>query len=324
VQLRILNSADVRRALPMVDAIAANREAFASLATGAIAAPPRVQVVEGDRTTLLMGAAGGDVGRIAKVMNVFPGNRLRGADVTSGVLLIIDPVTGETTGLCCGGTLTAIRTAGVAGLATDLLARADAKVGALLGVGGQARMQLLAMTEVRPLTEVRVYAPRAEKVAEFVAEMAPLVSARLVAASSSREAVTDADVVIAATSSREPVLAGDHLKPGAHISGVGSFRLDMRELDQRAIARCARIVVDLRESALEEAGELVAAQSAGVTSSERWVELSELLADPSLGRAQPDDITFFKSVGHAVQDLFAARRAIANAERLGLGQVVEL
>ncbi|MFT4513816.1 MAG: ornithine cyclodeaminase [Planctomycetota bacterium] len=308
----------------MADAIAANREAFVSLATGAIAAPPRVQIVEGDRTTLLMGAAGGDVGRIAKIMNVFPGNRLRGADVTSGVLLVIDPETGETIGLCCGGTLTAIRTAGVAGLATDLLARSDAKVGALIGVGGQARMQLLAMTEVRPLSEVRVYAPRPDKVAEFVAEMAPLVSARLVVAASSQEAVTDADVIIAATSSRAPVLEGEHLKPGVHISGVGSFRLDMRELDECAIARCARIVVDLRESALEEAGELVAAQAAGVTSSDRWVELSELLANPSLGRAHSDDITFFKSVGHAVQDLFAARRAVANAERLGLGQVVEL
>jgi ornithine cyclodeaminase/alanine dehydrogenase-like protein (mu-crystallin family) len=98
----------------------------------------------------------------------------------------------------------------------------------------------------------------------------------------------------------------------------------MRELDQQAIARCARIVVDLRESALDEAGELVAAQAAGVTSSDRWVELCELLADPSLGRVRSDDITFFKSVGHAVQDLFAARRAVENAERLGLGQVVEL
>lgn len=265
----------------MVDAIAANREAFASLATGAITVPPRVQVVEGDRTTLLMGAAGGEVGRIAKVMNVFPGNRLRGADVTSGVLLVIDPETGETIGLCCGGALTAIRTAGVAGLATDLLARADAKV-------------------------------------------APRVSVRLVIAASSEHALTDADVIITATSSREPVFAGEHLKPGAHISGVGSFRLDMRELDLCAIARCARIVVDLRESALDEAGELVAAQAAGVTSSDRWVELSELLAEPSLGRTHPEDITFFKSVGHAVQDLFAARRAVANAERLGLGQVVEL
>ena len=308
----------------MVDAIAANREAFASLATGAITVPPRVQVVEGDRTTLLMGAAGGEVGRIAKVMNVFPGNRLRGADVTSGVLLVIDPETGETIGLCCGGALTAIRTAGVAGLATDLLARADAKVGALIGVGGQARMQLLAMTEVRPLTEVRVYAPRSDKVAQFVAEMAPRVSVRLVIAASSEHALTDADVIITATSSREPVFAGEHLKPGAHISGVGSFRLDMRELDLCAIARCARIVVDLRESALDDAGELVAAQAAGVTSSDRWVELSELLAEPSLGRTHHEDITFFKSVGHAVQDLFAARRAVANAERLGLGQVVEL
>jgi ornithine cyclodeaminase len=271
-----------------------------------------------------MGASGEGVGRIAKVMNVFPGNRLRGVDVTSGVLLVIDPGTGETIGMCCGGTLTAIRTAGVAGLATDLLARADATIGALLGVGGQARMQLLAMTAVRSLKEVRVYAPRPEQVAAVVAEMGPVVSAKLLAVTSSRDAVADADVITAATSSREPALAGEHLKPSAHISGVGSFRLDMCELDEQAIRRCNRIVVDLRESALHEAGELVAAQAAGATSSDRWVELSELLSDPTLGRARANDITFFKSVGHAVQDLFAARRAVANAERLGLGQVVEL
>ena len=324
MQLRVLNAADVTRALPMADAIAANREAFASLVSGSIVAPPRVQVVEGDRTTLLMGASGAGVGRIAKVMNVFPGNRLRGADVTSGVLLVIDPETGETVGLCCGGTLTAIRTAGVAGLATDLLARTDAKIGALLGVGSQARRQLLAMAAVRPLQEVRVYAPRPEQVTAFVAEMAPQVSARLLAVGSSKDAVAGADVITAATSSREPVLAGADLKPGVHISGVGSFRLDMCELDQAAVQRCDRIVVDLRESALLEAGELVAAQSAGVTAVEDWVELSELLADPSLGRARPQDITFFKSVGHAVQDLFAARKAMANADRLGLGQVIDL
>ena len=111
---------------------------------------------------------------------------------------------------------------------------------------------------------------------------------------------------------------------GTHINGVGSFRLDMRELDERAVTRCTRIVVDLRESALHEAGELVAAAEVGATSSEQWLELGDLLSDPSRGRMQPDDITFFKSVGHAVQDLFAAQRAIANAEALGLGQLLEL
>jgi ornithine cyclodeaminase len=308
----------------MADAIAASREAFVALASGTVAAPPRVHLIEGDRTTLLMGAGGGGAGRIAKVVSVFPGNRDRGVPVTNGLVLVLDPETGVVLGMCCGATLTAIRTGAIAGLATDVLARTDAKLGAVIGAGAQARTQLLAMTAVRELREVRVYAPRADRVAAFVEEMAPQVACELVAVASSREAVADADVVSLATSSSTPVVAGDDLAMGTHINGVGSFRLDMRELDERAVTRCTRIVVDLRESALHEAGELVAAAEVGATSSEQWLELGDLLSDPSRGRMQPDDITFFKSVGHAVQDLFAAQRAIANAEALGLGQLLEL
>lgn len=310
--------------MPMPDAIAASREAFAALKSGGIAAPPRVHLVEDDRTTLLMGAAGGDVGRIAKVVNVFPGNRTRGVPVTNGLVLVLDPETGAVVGMCCGATLTAIRTGAVAGLATDLLAREGARVGAVIGAGAQARTQLLAMAAVRDLREVRVFAPRPERVATFVAEMSPQVSCKLVAVSSGSAAVDGADVVSLATSSPQPVVLGDDLELGAHLNGVGSFRLDMHEVDIRAVDRCDRIVVDLRESALHEAGELVAGVSAGVTASDQWVELGELLADPSLGRRKPDDITFFKSVGHAVQDLYSARRAMVNAEALGLGQLLEL
>lgn len=308
----------------MAEAIAASREAFEALANGVIAAPPRVHLAEGDRTTLLMGAGGGGAGRIAKVVNVFPGNRDRGVPVTNGLVLVLDSETGVVRGMCCGATLTAIRTGAIAGLATDLLARTDAELGAVIGAGAQARTQLLAMVAVRKLREVRVYAPRPERVAAFIEEMAPQVVCELLAASSSCEAVADAEVVSLATSSSAPVVAGDDLAVGVHLNGVGSFRLDMCELDERAVARCNRIVVDLRESALNEAGELVAAAEAGVTLSEQWLELSDLLSDPSRGRAHIDDITFFKSVGHAVQDLFAARCALANAEAQGFGQLLEV
>ncbi|HIE69189.1 MAG TPA: hypothetical protein EYP98_02970 [Planctomycetes bacterium] len=126
MKLRVLNAGDVRRALPMADAIAASREAFVALASGTVAAPPRVHLIEGDRTTLLMGAGGGGAGRIAKVVSVFPGNRDRGVPVTNGLVLVLDPETGVVLGMCCGATLTAIRTGAIAGLATDVLARTDA------------------------------------------------------------------------------------------------------------------------------------------------------------------------------------------------------
>ena len=303
--------------------MAASRAAFAALASGEVLAPPRVHLAEGDRTTLLMGA-GDRRGRIAKVVNIFPANAAQGLTTTTGAVTVLDGETGHLAGLCDGGALTAIRTGAVAGLATQLLARADARVGAVLGAGGQARTQLEAMVCVRPLTEVRVFARDRARLERFVESCDAHVDARVVAAASAAAAVAGADVVSAATSSRAPVFDGAMLAEGAHVNGVGSFRVDMQELDQATLARAARIVVDLRESALHEAGELVAACEAGVTAPAAWVELGALLADPSLGRRSDRDVTVFKSVGHAVQDLFAARAALAAAEELGLGQVIEL
>ncbi|MEC8252591.1 MAG: ornithine cyclodeaminase family protein [Planctomycetota bacterium] len=320
---RVLSASDLWEALPMRAAIDACRAAFAALAAGEVTAPPRVQLVEGDRTTLLMGASGA-VGRIAKVVNVFPANAARGLATTTGVVTVLDPDTGHTVGVCDGGVLTAIRTGAAAGLATDLLARRDARVGAVIGAGGQAHTQLLAMVSVRALQEVRVYARDRERLERFVSRLQEQVDADVVAATSVTAAVQGADVVSAATSASSPVFDGGALAAGAHVNGVGSYRLDMRELDQRAIERAGRVVVDLRASALEEAGELVAARDAGVTSPSDWIELGELVRDPSHGRASEDEVTLFKSVGHAAQDLYAARAAIDEAERRGLGQLLEL
>lgn len=323
VIMRVLSAADVRRALPMADAIAACRRAFLALHAGEIVAPPRVHLTAGDRTTLLMGASGA-VGRIAKVVNVFPGNAARGLLTTTGVVTVLDPETGQVRGICDGGALTAIRTGAVGGLATDLLARPDAKIGAVIGAGGQAETQLLAMVAVRALDEVRVFARNRDRLEEFVTRMQPQVTTALRVAMSAADAIEDADVISAATSATEPVFDGAALRAGAHVNGVGSFRLTMRELDEATIERADRIVVDLRESAIHEAGELVAAEAAGVTSSTDWLELGDLLHDPARGRSGPEQITVFKSVGHAVQDLFAAPAAIDRAERLDIGQTLEL
>ncbi|MCK5942215.1 MAG: ornithine cyclodeaminase family protein [Planctomycetes bacterium] len=323
MRTRILSADDLWRALPMRAAIDASRAAFEALADGAVVAPPRVHLVEGERTTLLM-AASGPPGRIAKVVNIFPQNAARGLATTTGVVTVLDAETGHTVGVCDGGTLTAIRTGAVAGLATDLLAAPDAAVGAVLGAGGQAFTQVLAMACVRRLRTIRVFARDRVRLDAFVARAAAQVDAEVVAAGSAREAIADADVVSAATSSLRPVLDGADLKRGAHVNGVGSFRLAMRELDERTIARAGRVVVDLRESALHEAGELVAARDRGVSDPADWVELGELLRDPQRGRQPDHDVTVFKSVGHAAQDLFAARAAVDAADRLGLGRPVEL
>jgi len=324
VHVRVLGAEDLERALPMTEAIAVSREAFRALTDGTVIAPPRARIEEPDRTTLLMGAGAVGLGRIAKVVNVFPCNAERSLPTIHGLVMVFDGESGRVRGLLDGATLTALRTGAATGLATDLLARPDAEVAAVLGAGAQARTQILALAAVRPVREIRVFARRPEQLAAFIERLAPRVTAQLVAAESSDAAVAGADIVCAATSSSEPVLDGERLRAGAHINGVGSFRRDMRELDARTIARAARIVVDSRDSALDEAGELIAASDAGITDPVDWVELGELIADPSRGRGSADEITVFKSVGHAVQDLFAAHRALDNAERLGLGQQIEL
>jgi ornithine cyclodeaminase len=319
----VLSAADLWQALPMSAAIESSRAAFLALSAGAVQAPQRVQLVDGDRTTLLMGASG-EVGRIAKVVSVFPQNAARGLATTTGVVTVLDPETGHTVGICDGGVLTALRTGAAAGLATELLAREDARVGAVLGAGGQAYTQALAMCCVRGLEEVRVFARDRARLEAFCARLQGALDVRVVAAASAAQAVAGADVVSAATSSSVPVFDGDSLSSGAHVNGVGSYRLDMRELDERTVARAERVVVDLKTSALHEAGELVAARDAGLTDSGHWVELGALLRGDASGRATRDGVTVFKSVGHAAQDLYAARAAVAAADRLGLGEVLEL
>lgn len=320
--IRLLDAGDLERALPMAAAVGAMRAAFVALHAGRVEAPPRGRVVDDVGTTLLMAAAAPGVGRLAKIVSVFPGNPARGLPTIHGLVLVLDPETGAVRGLCDGAALTAIRTGAATGLATDLLARPDAEVLAVLGAGAQARTQVLGVAAVRRLREVRVHAPRRDRTMAFAAALAAEVGVEVRAATSSAMAIAGADIVCAATSSSVPVLDGDRLRPGTHINGVGSFRLDMRELDERTIARADRVVVDQRSAALEEAGELVAALSAGVTAADDWVELGALLGEPARGRAGDADITLFKSVGHAVQDLFAAASAVAAAERLGLGREI--
>ncbi len=335
MKLRILSADDVQAALPMVEAVAEMKAAFAALSTGAARTCPRVLIDVSSRrsggATLLMGAHVPQRGLAAKIVTVFPENRAparprKGVEtppVINGLVVVLDATNGTPLALLDGAFLTAWRTGAASGAATDLLAREDAAVGAILGCGAQARTQALGVDAVRRLEVVRVYAPRPERVAAFIAEVGPLVRARLVPARSAAEAVADADIVCAATTSTEPVFDGDTLRLGAHVNGVGSFRLDMREIDVATIAR-ARVFVDSIEGALNEAGDLVAAERARATSRSDWIELGLVAAGDAPGRTSPDEITFFKSVGQSVQDAAAAGRAYAVAVERGLGSEIEL
>jgi ornithine cyclodeaminase/alanine dehydrogenase-like protein (mu-crystallin family) len=325
MKLLTVAAENIPKLLPMPDAVEAMKSAFASLSAGRVVAPQRgaVPVEEVDGVTLIMGAYAPGEGLAAKAVSIFNRNRDLGKRVVSGLVLILDPESGEPIGLLDGGSLTAWRTGAATGAATDLLALPDARIGALIGAGVQARTQLLAMDAVRSLERVRIHALDPGEVDRFMERTQPEVQARLEGAPSADAAIEGAQVVCAATNSPAPVFDGRLLDPGTHVNAIGTFTLDRREVDLATVGR-STVFVDRVESALKEAGELVAAIDAGVTRPEDWTEIGDVVSGRAAGRTRADEITFFKSVGHAVQDVVAASRVMRRAADSGLAVPVRL
>ena len=327
--MRILSANDVRQALPMAEAIAGMKQAFAQLSTGQAVVPlrSRVDVAPQQGTTLVMPAFLAQSNDLAvKVVSVFPENTSRREPIIYAAVLVLDAETGRPLALMEGSTLTAIRTGAGSGAATDLLAKPDASVVAILGSGGQARSQLEAVCTVRQVREVRVYSPTHEHAVDFAREMrghGPIPN--LIRIMSNPEtAVRGADIICAATTSNKPVFKNQDVAPGTHINGVGSFTPSMQEIDAETVKR-ALVVVDSREAAWEEAGDLIVPLQAGlITQAHIHAELGEIAAGLKPGRTSPEQITFFKSVGVAVQDASAGRIALENALAHGLGTEVSL
>lgn len=332
MELRLFSAADVDRALPMAQAIAAVKAAYVQLSAGRAQAPLRTHlaVAEGDSTLVMpfylapvSGADGGGALGL-KVVSVFNSNPPAGRPLIHALVLALDAASGAPLALIEGGSLTAIRTGAASGAATDALARPDARVVAIFGSGVQARRQLEAVCTVRPIARVQVFSLVGAE--EFAAEMAGRgpIPADVVVAAGPRAALADADIVCAATTSRTPVFDDGDLKPGAHVNGIGSFTPQMQEIDAATVRR-ARVVVDSREAALAEAGDLIIPLRGGAFGREHVSdEIGEVLAGHKPGRTSATQITFFKSVGVAVQDAAAARLVAANGAALGLGQVVTL
>jgi ornithine cyclodeaminase len=308
-QPRYFSAAQVRAALPMTSAIQAMREAFGALATGRAHTPVRTAVAAASGGALLVMP-----GRItdpavlgAKLVSVFPGNV--NEPVVQALVVLLDAETGTPRALFDGTALTAIRTGAASGLATDLLARPDARRVAILGAGVQARTQLEAVRCVRPVQSVAVWSRTPARATSFADEL----QGDIRVAATAHDAVNGADIICCATSAVDPVLADTDVLPGTHINAVGSFTPTMREFDPEILGR-AIVVVDQREAALAEAGEVISAVHAGILMTDQLIELGALVTGTARGRCTPADITVFKSVGLAVQDLVAA----AVVERSGV------
>jgi len=328
--MRVLDAAAVRQALPMPDAIEAMKHAFAALSDGRAEVPVRAHlpVRPHDGVALVMSAfvdEGASQALAVKVVSLYEHNAERGVPRVQAAVVAFEPDTGRPLALLEGSTLTAIRTGAASGAATDLLARPDARRAAVLGAGVQARTQLEAVCTVRRIEAVRVHDPDPAQVERFVADVAGRgpIPADVRPAADARQPVAEADVVCAATTSRVPVFADADLEPGVHINAIGSYQPDVVEIPAETVAR-ARVVVDSREAALAETGDLIQPIARGLITPEHIAaELGELVLGRRPGRTAGDQITLFKAVGVAVQDAVAARAALERAERLGLGQQVE-
>jgi len=325
----ILPAADVRRALPMAETIAAMKSAYAALSSGKVEVPlrSRLPIPPHEAVSLFMPVFLQDESGEAlavKIVSLFPHNPGRGLPLIHAAVLVLEADTGRPLALLEGSILTAIRTGAASGAATDLLARPDSRVVAIFGAGVQGRTQLEAVCTVRKIETAWIFDSQAERSEGFIHEMAgqgPL-HADLRAAHSPEQAVADADIICTATTSLIPVFADLHLKPGVHINGVGSYTPEMQEVPSETVRR-ALLVVDSRPAALSEAGDLIQPIRQGLISETHiHAELGEIVLGERPGRESETQVTFFKSVGVAVQDAAAARLALSNAQEMGLGQVV--
>lgn len=319
MNIRVLSAADVRAALPMPAAIAAMRRAFGQLSAGDAVVPLRGRIATEKGVTLLMPAYLPQSAALGvKIVSVYGENSARGLPVVSATVLVLDPETGLPRALMDGSALTAIRTGAGGGLAADLLARKNARTVALFGAGVQARAQLQAVLAVRDIRRVYIISRTRQSAQRLADEIAGWKNApQVLLPASSAEAVQNADIVIAATTSNTPVFDGNDLRPGTHITGVGSYTPQMQEVDAVTVER-ARVVVDSREAALAEAGDII------IPGAEIAAELGEIVNGTQPGRQDDREITFFKSVGVAAQDAIAAAEVLSAAEKLGLGAEVSL
>ena len=323
--LLIVSGADVRRALPMSDCIEAVDRAMRALSNGGADVPLRtVMQLPGGRNFfgVMPGYLADPRGVGAKIITVYPDNAKRGLPSHLGLVLLFDTEIGFPLAVMDAAEITAIRTAAASAVATRALARKDASHLAILGTGEQAVTHLEAISRVRTLRSVRVWGRSIEKAEHFVETQGPKLSARLEVSETAEDAVKGADIVCTVTASREPVLHGAWLGRGAHVNLVGASRLNAREVDDDVVM-ASRFFVDSRTSARGEAGELKHAMDAGlVTESHVLGEIGDVLSGSVVGRTVDQDITVYKSLGVAAQDLAAAHVIYERAVRDGIGMRV--
>ena len=326
MQTLILNQREVPQLLPMPECIQVMKDTLTALANGQAVLPlrPVLPLPDGNLLVMMPSYLGSIRAAGTKVISVFPGNHGTQYDAHQGVVLVFDGEHGVLRAIVDATSITAIRTPAVSGLATRLLARPDAAELAILGSGTQARGHLEAMLAVRPIRRVRVWSRNPDHAEAFARSQSERFCIPVRAAAGAEQAVRGADIVCTATSSSEPVLKGEWLEPGMHINAAGSSVPGARELDTTAVLR-SRMYVDRRESAVNEAGDFLTPKREGaVDDSHILGEIGQVLTGAVAGRGSDEEITLFKSLGLAIEDLAAADYAYRKALELGIGVQVEI
>jgi alanine dehydrogenase len=326
MEVLIVNQQQVHELLPMGECIGVMEQALRALASGDAILPlrPIMRLPDGGLLGLMPGYLGDIRAAGVKVISVSPNNEGTEYDSHQGAVLLFDTEHGCLRAIVDATSITAIRTAAVSALATKLLARPDAGDLAILGSGTQARSHLEAMLLVREIRRVRVWSRTPAHARAFAEQASRQHGIEVEAAAGVQEAVRGADLICTVTSAREPVLFGEWISPGTHVNAVGTSLPTARELDTAAVVK-ARLFVDRLESALNEAGEFLFPKREGAIGDEHIVgEIGDILLGKVSGRRSPDEITLFKSLGLAIEDLAAAYYIYNKGMREGEGVRVEI
>lgn len=327
MKILILSHDEVLKLLPIKECIPVMREALIALAAGKVHQPLRTIIRPLDANGamgLMPSYVSGDAAAFGlKAICVFPGNPAQGKDSHQGGVLLFSAETGELLAMMNASAITATRTAAVSGVATDLLARVDACNLAILGSGVQARSHLVAMSEVRPIKRCRIASRHIEHARNFAEEMRQDFSFPLEPVETVAGALEDADLIVSATNAVEPIVKREWISAGAHLNLVGACFPTTREVDSETMA-AASLFVDRRESILNEAGDyLFAARDGLIGPNHIRAEVGEVLKGDKPGRTSPEEITCFKSLGIAIEDLAAAEYLYRKAKKQKVGSWVE-
>ena len=322
----LLKKEDIKKVFTMEDAIESVKEAFSMYSQGKSQVPLRtnIQVPKSNGTLLFMPAFAEDLNAASlKIVNIYPDNAKKNLPTAPAQVMLIDTETGLVEAILDGTHMTQMRTGAATGAAFDILGVMDAKVGAMIGTGGQAATQLEAMLAVRKLEIVKVYDLDPQRLEAFVEAMRKELGhygAEIVAVSSSDEAVEDADLLVTVTPATSPVFDATKCKKGVTVSCVGAYQHHMQEMDPVILTRASKIYFDSKEAVLDESGDILIPLAEGIITEDDFTgELGQVLTGEIVGRENDEEIIVFETVGIGTQDLTAARTAYKKAKAAGIG-----